>query len=1029
MRILFVIIAIIAIVAFLKGRYSLQTGGSGQPDPNPSSEPNTVTVLSSFTSDSLVKGWRIDVLTPGLVAFCTLQKNDSGVFTITGESLYQATKIGKQSMDLLPNRQLPVRAGDYYGIRAVGKNIIRSVPDEAARVHIFHGDKPLGVGSVLGNVTEQKGTGYSLSPITTRLYIAPNDGRLGSQKNPANSAQQILQFYTAGGHGKPLDGVYWIRPYNGGNDMAVEIYCNFSMRDGHGYMLVGAAAPGESWPSFDSGKYPFSPDFSHGEYDKYGRVGSYYLKWAQFDRGAISNADPERCKRGGHVYNKEGKYCGLKDGKRLKLKGSLTEIVLATGNGKYWVALDRDTLVSAKDGTIVPVATSENFETRPGVACSPNKVVYLKTGSKGKAGQGEPWINMGTAHACGDNYMFWGEDGFQANEQFKNKNGGIRIFVGGEYLPSDKSIYRHNPSLHRAPGRKTGKSTYREAISMCRSLGKKICTKKQLEQAQSDGFGGASCGWTSTGPDKHSLFTTQPLSIDLWAADETQDCTVQSKTKGRADIYCCDPYEFINFEYLDEGYTKANLWILKFEQAFHKRYNVDIPVGAKFIVYGDGKGVAVHKVDESAYALISGGGVAPTKWPSKTDAPACQIETAPALPRAKAKFLIALPEYDLRKDSMWSAMSAKALIKYGAVVRLTGHNGYLSAIAQPYTHISSAQLTQVIGHTAKDERSQWKVEPVDPGDNGTSVRSGDLIYLKNLRTKGRLAANITQPPVPGGHTGEILLSTYSQHNELTDCQWKVQVITSKFWRVGSSVRLQHVNTGKVVELTGGKHNSGHGTVNTAAGYTHYDHRSAFRTGLIRDAPTGTRVQKCVVYLNKIARARQLASQGGPDAQRATEEAKQLVDQFDRECYDVPQSAYNKAIWRLYGEIRKQLKSLTQETGLYQAYHAKEVATLTNLEQQRALMEKKKAELKKLKGRRCMPVKKCVNETGIDRSPASVNETCGDLLPLIRRGEVTDELIDKISELKRGTTHVNDYDIRTHQDAHKYVHNKDVDQCT
>lgn len=969
----------------------------------------------------------MEVLTPGLVAFCTLQKSDSGVFTITGESLYQATQAGKQSVDLLPDRQLPVRAGDYYGIRAVGKNIIRPVPDEDTRMHIFYSDKPLGVGSVLGSVTEQKGTAYSLTPITTRMYTAPNDGRLGSQKNPADSAQQILQFYTAGQHGKPMDGVYWIRPYNGGKETAKEIYCSFSMRDGHGYMLVGTAAPGASWPSFDSGKYPFSPDFSHGEYDKYGRIGNYYMSWAQFDRGAISNADPERCKRGGHVYNKEGKYCGLKDGKRLKIKGGLTEIALATGNGKYWVVLDRDTLVGAKDGTIIPVATSGNFETRPGVACSPNKVAYLKTGTKGKAGQGEPWINMGTGHACGDNYMFWGEDGFQANEQFKNKNGGIRIFVGGEYLPSDKSAYRHAPSLHQAPGRKTGQSTYKEAISMCRSLGKKICTKKQLEQAQSDGFGGASCGWTSTGPSKHSLFTVQPLSIDVWAADEAQDCTVQEKTKGRADIYCCDPYEFINFNYLDAGYAKANLWIVKLEQSFHKRYNTDIPIGAKFIAYGDGKGVAVHKVDESAYGLISGGGVAPKKWPSKTDAPTCQIETTP--PRAKAKFISALPEYDISKDSAWSANTAKALIKYGTVVRLTGKDSYLSAITRPYTHIPRAQLPQVIGYNAKDERSHWKVEPVDPSRNGTSVGSGDLVYLRNLRTKGRLAANITQPPVPGGHTGEILLSTYAQHNELTDCQWKVQVVGSKFWQAGSTIRLQHVNTGKVVEITGGKHNSGQGTVNTASAYTHYDHRSAFRTGVIRNAPTGTRQQKCVVYLNKIARARQLVSQGGPDAQRGREEAKKLVDQFDRECYDVPQSAYNKAVWRLYEEIRKQLKSLTRETGLYQAYHAKEVATLNNLNQQQELMDKKKAELKKLKGRRCVPVKKCVDETGIDANPASVNEVCGDLLPLIRRGEVTDELIDKIGELKRGDTHVNDYDIRTHRHAHKYVHNKDIESCT
>lgn len=229
-------------------------------------------------------------------------------------------------------------------------------------------------------------------------------------------------------------------------------------------------------------------------------------------------------------------------------------------------------------------------------------------------------------------------------------------------------------------------------------------------------------------------------------------------------------------------------------------------------------------------------------------------------------------------------------------------------------------------------------------------------------------------------------------------------------------------------MTGGKHNSGNGMVNTAAAYTHYDHRSVFNTVLLHNAPTGTRIQKCVVYLNKIARARQLVNQNGPEAQGAADEAKRLVDQFDRECYEVPQSTYNKAIWRLYKEIRKQLKLLTQETGLYQTYHAKEVATLSKLEDQQKLMKSKQAELNKLKGRRCVPVKKCVDETGTDTNPANVNEVCGDLLPLINRGEVTDELINKIGELKRGNADVNDYDIRSHQYAHKYVHNKDIDSC-
>jgi hypothetical protein len=1035
MRVLFLITAILVVMVLFRNQsfqkmfkpplQMLQMGGE------PANEPNTVTVMSSFTSNVMVKGWRMEILVPGVVALCTFRKAGDGVFTITGETMYQATKAGKQSIDIIATNQLPVKAGDYYGIRAIGKNIIRPIPDTEARLIISNNTEPMAVGSSLSNTVEQPGTTYVVTPITTGLFMAPNDGKMGSQKHPAKSAQHILQHYKANTLGRPSDGIYWIKPEYGSTKHAVEIYCNFSLREDHGYMLVGAAAAGPSWPKFNTGKYPFSPDFSHGKYDKYGRTGTYYLKWSDFDRGALSNNDPEKCKKGGHIYNKEGKYCGLKGGARLKLKGSITEIMLTTGNNKYWVVLDRDTLVSGADGSVVPVASSMNFETRPGVECKPNNNVYIKT----KTGaDGEPWINMGTSYACGDNYMFWGEDDFHANEQFKNKNEGIRVFIGGSYESStgkSGGSSRHNPSFHMAPGRKSGQSTYKEAINMCRSLGKKICTRKQLDQAQDTGFGGSSCGWTSTGPDRFSVFSKQPLSVDIWANDEAKDCKILSKDKDRSDIYCCDSYEFEGFKHLDEPYSKATLWITKLEQTFLKRFNTDVPVQAAFIVYGDNqKGVAVKKVSDSLYELISAdaGGSAPSKWPIKAGkAPLCQINASSVPVRAKAKFLLDLPEFDIKKGKVWSGTD-NTLVKYGSTIRFfnKGANLYLTATETPYTHLPGKNLPQVVAHNTKDKPSTWRIEPVDSQRAGTSIGNGDVIYLYNNQTQGRLAANITQSSVPGSRPGDVLLSTYDKNNNITDCQWKVQPLVGNYWNSQSSIRLQHVNTGKVVEVTGAKHNSGRGTVGTVSGSVHYDHRSAWKTQLIANNNSGTSVQKCVVYLNKIARARQLANQGGPNQANITKTTQDLVEQFDKECYDIPKSAYNKAIWRLYKEIRSQLKLLTKETGLYDSYHAKEVAVINNLKNQETLMVEKKAELKKLRSRKCIPVKKCVNET--HRGPADVNEVCHSLVPLLKNGKISDELIDKIGSIKKGEISVNDYDIRTHPNAHKYVKNKDVITC-
>jgi hypothetical protein len=1003
MRVLFMIVLLIVAIYYLFRNHSIQIGGaSAPPSEGALEEVNTVAVISSFTSDVMVKGWRMDIRSPGIVALCTLRKTDNGIYTIIGETLYQATQPGAQSIDIIAAKQLPVKKGDYYGIRAVGKNIIKSALEQNAVITVSNSSKILGVGSTLENTTVKSGTTYIVSPITTTIFMASSN--VGSQKNPAKSAQHILQFYKANSLGQPTDGIYWIRP-TGSPAVPMEIYCNFSLRQGHAYMLIGAADIGTSWPSFNSGKYPFSPDFSYGQYDKYGRIGTYYLKWSPFDIGAISNNNPDKCKRGGHVYNTEGKYCGLIDGKRLKVNGSITEILLATGNNKYWVVLDRDTLVSVTNKTLVPIASSENYEDQPNVECSPNKNVYMSPSPK----NGDPWINMGTGHACGKNYMFWGDG--QSNEQFKNENGGIKVYVGGEYVHNKKSVYKYHPTSHLAPGRKSGQSSYKEAMSMCRSLGKKICTKKQLEQAHADGFGGASCGWTSTGPDPNSVYTMQPLSIDLWASDEIKDCKILSKDTGTADIYCCDMFEFMEFQYLDSDYANADIWVTTAEQNFKNQYNTDIPVNTKLIVYGESKkGVSVMKVDESSYELTEhiskSESTAPLKWPTAQPAPKCQI-TGNVPSGTTIKFLTDLPDYEIKVGDTWPKSDMGSVLKFGSTVRFMSNSTYLTALDKPYKHISLPQV--ILGDDVAS--SLWKVEPVDTTKYGTSVENNDLVYLYNTKVQGRLVANSAQPAVPGSPPGDVLLSIYKQNNNITDCQWKIQPTNSKFWTSQSKVRIQHVNTGKIIEATG------MGSV--VSGSIHYDQKSEWTT--VSVVEPAARVDQCAAYLNKITQARLMMNKPNIDRRLAAQTTQNIIEQYDKECYDVPQSAYNRTVQKLYKQINKQLKLLTKETGLYEEYHAQDVALKDKLKTHTEQIKTKSEELQKLRTR-CIPVKKCV-EAG---ESTQVNAVCKELSSF--NGTINDELINKIRKLKAGKTSINDYDIRTHSNADKYIKNTDVKPC-
>jgi hypothetical protein len=490
--------------------------------------------------------------------------------------------------------------------------------------------------------------------------------------------------------------------------------------------------------------------------------------------------------------------------------------------------------------------------------------------------------------------------------------------------------------------RTPGKSAYKEAINVCRSLGKNVCIKPQMDSAQSDGFGEISGGWTETGPNRHSLYTVQPISVDVWESDDENTIKQRKVQPISNGIYCC---EFQSFEYLDEDYKGAKSWIVNLEGEFQKRYHLAIPVDAKFIVYSQTSklGLSVQKVDDSSYSPISHpNGDVPTGWPDKSAQVFCQIIGKPSN-SVLATFLTTHGELGIKAGDNWDGNSKSNIVQYGSKIKFYNARSkkYLATNKTPYSHIPDQNMAQVVAreHSSSDI---WTVEPVHTERTGV-ITSGDVLYLFNPHTNGRLAANITMDTVPGSALTDVLVTTYSNNNDLSDCQWRVQPVSGSYWYSDSSVRLQHVKTGKVLQIVNGTKAESN-TVTIVLG-SYYDHRSEWSTEVVKHGAGISKLQQCSMYLNQIARARQLAQNNGPDRDIAMASAHKLLGQFNRECHEISNQAYNKTMLKLYADIRKQLDLLMKETGLYNNYHRHEVTLHNNMKQHDAVIKKQQAKLK------------------------------------------------------------------------------------
>jgi hypothetical protein len=684
------------------------------------------------------------------------------------------------------------------------------------------------------------------------------------------------------------------------------------------------------------------------------------------------------------------------------------------------VVVDRATiekpLEKGRTVRIDPIDSSKNFDN----GCDSNKYVYLL----GKGQKGDPWINMGDSHACGSNYMFWGEDGVESNIKFKNENKGVQIYVGGQYPGTSTKDIPHNPTHHRAPGKGRYQSTYKEAEQVCMALGKKVCSVPQLEEANKAGYGNCDCGWTSTKKDKDHRVIAYPTNIDIWGELQfdpkkrdwcgkpgMNTCGVVTDTGGvrghmGADIYCCDKYDFDKeFKSLEIPYSLGMVWVTELEQQFSQTYSVNIPTGTKFVVFNDKYGLALQKTDSDKYELISHPkGRAPKEGAVKAQIPPGAMDISPS---THAVFLDDLPAFDIKAGSSWTpARASDGQVSYGSRFKIRGSR-YLTG----FPEVKKEGLSQVYGTAEPNSDSTWVIQPVD-AEHGL-VRSGDTVKLEHVTSKQHLASN----PV---HTASSGQRVYMDKVVDSDDYWRVELSPGDHYLKSSSkFRLVHVNTNKVLDISQSIVNGKMLIIATPRRTP----GSLLTLESLEAAPIPH--DKCEEYLNKIIKTRQLLQSGHPMTADLYRSASSLRDSYNSECYKISMKAYEMGINPKIERVRKEMDELNRQLGIYEKYHNAESELAQTQSRTIAQQEEQEAELTKLLNKHCLPVKQCIVPPDLKKD---VSPTCQSLSGLMRSHEITDDLIHEIQKIRRGNDSIANYDIRNHRDYYKLSKASHVEPC-
>lgn len=994
-------------------------------------------VSKPFQTGGLLRSWKFNAVRNGIVHLQIYRPtNIKNGYVLVDENIYQIATLGDTTFNVDQTKQIVFKKGDIIGLQFPDLGTISyTKSDENVLVS-------QGTGTAATTPTTEKRTYAVSADITPRGQIR-EDLVGGTSGNPATNAQQILAAYTTQKL-VPPDGTYWIKTAL--MQKPAQIFCNFSYRKGYGYMLIGSVSPTGSWLGLDTGAFPFNPAVSFGEYDTNGRVGSYYRKWAELDPSTVVDDDPYRCSvMGGLVYNQNGKFCGTKDGKRAKLPGGIAEIMFATGNGKYWTVInksDLDTPTTQGKEKIVPVATSNNFDGK----CEQNKYIYNKSRPS--------WINMGNDHACDTNLMFWGEAGNSDNTKWMSQNGGVQLFIGGVVPAAAPKKYKHNPSWHTAPGKSTYQSTFKEAQAVCRSMGKKVCSAKQLKDAQADGYGQCACGWTDTKSDKYQYTIGYPTNLDIWSglqANKDQSgwcgrvgfnvCGTARPDQGvwgneGADIYCCDKFVYsTDFTTLDQPYRMARVWIAKAEQKFEEMYNVAIPKGAKFVAFDiTGMGISVKKASEHKYVLES--------YPKGTGPKNAQIpeKLIPITHGTLAIFAADIPDYNIKANADWPLGTGNTdIVRYGSVLKLFNGTSsrYLTATSDKYWHKGGSGLQSVFGYMQDGDGTDWlvkaerglgKTDANGFGDEkakfGKPISNGSTIRLEHKSLGYNLSSTpIYKTPTNSGNP-EVHLHDKGPKGDSND-YWRVETGDSKYWYIDTPVRIVHVNTGRVLKVSTGTFSLAP-TNSTVVNAVEVDAARGQNDMWVAKSPelAPMKIGKCERLLNKIAEAREYVHSGAPDAESHKDNIRKYHKRYNQECYNVSVASFQKVLEPKLTEISKQQSVLTQEQGTYGTLKKTRDDTTSAKVSRDSVKKDKDTELQKLLSRHCLPVKQCVKQM---EQTGDVSAQCESLLPMLN-GKVSDDLVNKIHDTIKGKDSVGNYDIRTHKDYYKLIKAAQVNSC-